>query len=151
MRSTILVAPHTASLLGLSLPQEQPERFRGLLVLDNHAQHMDSTHTACNAPFADQGHRAALPALAFWPKDAEVQRAASTAHAFWQHRWAGRSLLFNSQPLPTTQSPNPAAPLLPRNTEYRQTPVLPPGERPPAFAPTPGEYIAHAAVEYFSP
>lgn len=55
---------------------------------------------AYNAPFPDQGHRAALRAFAqMVPQKAQDGGAAvsQTARAFWQHRWQGQSLMVIGQ------------------------------------------------------
>ena len=61
------------------------------------------TAQAYGAPFPDRGHRAALRALgAFDPVQApaDVQAIWAAARRFWQHDWAGRSLLCIGQPDP---------------------------------------------------
>ena len=172
LRNTVLVVPHSASLLGLSLPQAQPGRFAGLLVLGSadgsdgvegfsNPSNTSNIPHAGNAPFPNAGHRAALQALAQWPHDADARSAAASARTFWQHRWAGRSLLFGSAPPPTgpladglvnvanaVNAAHPITSVLP--DEGMHTRVQPSGP-PSTFAPTQGEAMARIAVEYFRP
>jgi tRNA(adenine34) deaminase len=55
---------------------------------------------AYNAPFPDAGHRAALrafPAMVPEFEDSEGAAVSRQAQAFWQHQWAGQSLMVMGQ------------------------------------------------------
>lgn len=104
---------------------------------------------AYDAPFPDRGYRAALrafPALLASAQQIEAD-AGHTLQQFWQHRWAGRSLLvagaqdpvFGPQAMATLQH------------QVRASPaplVLPEAGH---FLPEQGAQLALRAVKYFSP
>ena len=63
LRNVVLVGQGWGGLLGLTLPQAQPGRYQGLLVMDTL---LAAQGGAYDAPFPDRGHSAALRAFPAW-------------------------------------------------------------------------------------
>lgn len=119
VRRVALALHGTAGAAGLALPAADPQRYAALLAINTGfapaAQASGAgqgapaclplsrlprlpadEQAACEAPFPDNGHRAALRAL---------PRLADGGHepdlrAFWQNRWQGASLLICGTPDP---------------------------------------------------
>lgn len=114
VRRVALALHGTAGAAGLALPAAEPQRYAALLAINTGfapaAQASGAgqgaparlplsrlpadEQAACEAPFPDSGHRAALRAL---------PRLADGGHepglrAFWQNRWQGTSLLICGTP-----------------------------------------------------
>ena len=131
LQNVVLVVQDWGGLLGLTLPVNAPERYKGLVVMNTMlatgdaplspgflawremcAKHPDfdiarlfargnpqmsaAECAAYNAPFPDQGHRAATRAFpAMVPEEvradgAEVSRQ---AREFWRTAWSGRTMM----------------------------------------------------------
>ena len=119
VRRVALALHGTAGAAGLALPAAEPQRYAALLAINTGFAPAAQTsgagqgaparlplsrlprlpadeQAACEAPFPDSGHRAALRAL---------PRLADGGHepdlrAFWQNRWQGASLLICGTPDP---------------------------------------------------
>ncbi len=63
LKNVVLVLQDSAGLLSLSLPMAAPQRYSGLLTLNTLPATIDKESAAYNAPFVDNGHRAALRAF----------------------------------------------------------------------------------------
>lgn len=63
LNNVVLVLQEPAGLLSLSLPMAAPQRYSGLLTLRTLADTSGEKCAAYNAPFVDNGHRAALRAF----------------------------------------------------------------------------------------
>ena len=104
---------------------------------------------ACDAPFPDRGHRAALrafPALVASARK-ELERGGSALQRFWQQEWAGRSLLVEGGRDPVAGLPTLEA--LQRLVRGSPAPLGLPASGP--FLPAHGAALAQRAVKYFSP
>lgn len=171
LRRVVLVVQGWGGLLGLTLPMEAPQRYQGLLVMNtllatgqpdllptlktwrqtsaDTPALSEATLAAYNAPFPDQGHRAALRAfpnrVPEQPQDdgAAVSRSART---FWQHTWQGQSLMVVGQQDPALGEPAMRAlqPLIRGCPE----PVVLPQAGP--WVPEHGEAVAQLACQHFT-
>lgn len=89
------------SNIGPTLPVSAPERYRGLLLMNTRrtrglAQSVPEAYAINDAPFPDQGHRAALraiPSVSAWPGD-DDPALCRDIERFWRERWSGQSLSF---------------------------------------------------------
>ena len=185
LRNVVLVLQDWGGILGLTLPMDAPQRYRGLLVMNTtlatgelplspgflawrqwcaknlefdvgrlfargNPQMTVPEWQAYNAPFPDRGHRAALrafppmvPEFADSP-GAEVSRR---AQAFWQHDWAGQTLMAIGQQDPVLGEPVMRA----LQTQIRgcsEVMLLPQGGH---FVQEHGEPIAQRALQFFHP
>src|SRR5690606_26999435 len=84
----VLVLQRSAGPLGLTLPMAAPERFAGVLLLDDGV----AAGAPYDAPFPDAGHRAALRAWA--ALQAPEPALAPALRAYWREQWQGRALAF---------------------------------------------------------
>ena len=103
---------------------------------------------ACNAPFPDKGHRAALRAFpAMVPEHPDDDGAAISrqAQAFWSNQWTGQSLMVIGQQDPVLGEPVMRA--LHRSIRHCPEPMLLP--QAGHFVQEHGEVVAHAAVSHF--
>jgi tRNA(adenine34) deaminase len=143
LRNVVVVVQDWGGILGLTLPMDAPQRYRGLLVMNTtlatgetplsagflawrqwcdknsefdvgrlfargNAQMAEPEWQAYNAPFPDRGHRAALRAFPpMVPEFADSPGAAVSrrAQAFWQHDWAGQTLMAIGQQDPVLGEP----------------------------------------------
>jgi tRNA(adenine34) deaminase len=104
---------------------------------------------AYNAPFPDRGHRAALRAFPpMVPDGQEADGAAISREArnFWQHQWAGKSLMAIGAQDPVLGEPVMRA--LQAQIRGCPEPMLLP--QAGHFVQEHGERIAEAAVQHFS-
>lgn len=155
LRRVVLVLQGDAAAVGLALPMQLPERFTGLLVLNSvqppEQGSQPSAHdcAACDAPFPDQGHRAAPRAFAALGASAhhERQEEGGALRQFWQQQWTGRSLWVAG-------GCDPAASLqclqaLQRLVRGSPAPLVLPAAG--HLLPQHGAALAQQAVKYFSP
>lgn len=126
----------------------------GRLLARAHPQLSAAECAAYDAPFPDRGYRAALRAfpglVASAQHDAPGGPVAAQAHAlqqFWQHRWAGRSLLVAGAQDPVFGLDAMAS--LSRQVRGSAMPVL--LAEAGHFVPEHGASVAQQAVKYFSP
>lgn len=93
LRDIVLVVEQGGELPGSSLPMAAPQRYRGLLVLGTG---LSADGAACDAPFPDSGHRAALRAFAAMRRggiDADHAVLSQAARESWRQRWTGQTLM----------------------------------------------------------
>jgi tRNA(adenine34) deaminase len=155
----VLVVQDVSGWLGLTLPLEAPERFKGALLLNTtlaasdrkprNAAECGAECAAYSAPFPDPGHRAALRAFAKLvpghPHD-EAAAVFQRARAFWQTEWQGQSLVvFGAQ-----DAAQDASAMQPMQRLIRHCPaqvVLPHASD---FVSEHGEAIAQRALAHFT-
>lgn len=166
-----------ADTLGLTLPMAAPQRYRGIVVLNNMSatrhkpwpagcvawrevctqtggigggqavrlfargkQPLSAAERAAyNAPFPDAGHRSgtrAFPVMVPGTPDANGAAVSRQALNFWQHQWAGQSLLAEcaQDPEPRLCASPPVAVVLAQGTDLAQAH---------------GQAIAQWAVQHF--
>jgi tRNA(adenine34) deaminase len=91
LQNVVLVVQSNANELGLSLPMAAPQRYRSVWVMNTP---LGAEDAAFQAPFPDQGHRAAQRAFPRMRLD-EVAESADFAcefQQFWHERWTGLRL-----------------------------------------------------------
>lgn len=142
LQRCVLVARGGAGPLALTLPAAAPERFAGVLLLDSwfDAQPPAASPAqgaACDAPFPDAGHRAALRASA--ALQAPELALAQATRAFWRDAWQGRALAFAG---------GRAAAAMQRLVDGIRH-CAPLRRLPGADPVEPGAHVALQAVEYF--
>lgn len=94
LRRIVLVGQDWGGLMGLTLPMDLSGRVQGLLAMSTHQAPDDGA--ACDAPFPDRGHCAALRARAAMVPDnraGDVAAVLRRARACWQNDAAGLPLL----------------------------------------------------------
>lgn len=153
LRNIVLVLHDWGALLGLTLPQADPSRFNGVLLMDGilaqDAPALNATERAAfAAPFPDRGYRAALRALArpILPFDSEDEVAiVAQTRQFWREHWRGRILMAIGM-----HDTEKAAAIL-REFEALLFERPAPGLLPQSgqFAPDHGQAIAEQAVKFF--
>ncbi|KAF1047197.1 tRNA adenosine(34) deaminase TadA [Xylophilus sp.] len=99
LRAAVLLAHRGAAAIALALVAQRPDAFAGLLLADPRPARWRSGSAlgaqcggdpAYDAPFPDNGHRAALRAFAA----IEAAPPAPHVQAFWRDAWRGRSLVL---------------------------------------------------------
>ena len=99
LKNVVLVLQDGGGSLGLSLPMAAPQRYSGLLTLCSLPATSDEESAANNAPFVDNGHRAALRGFPRMMQEmhdlegAEGTALAQQAREFWANQWTGQTLL----------------------------------------------------------
>ena len=131
LKNVVLVVQDWGGLLGLTLPMDAPERYKGLLVMNTmlasgdaplpagflawremcaknpgfdiarlfargNPQMSAQECAAYNAPFPDNGHRAAtraFPLMVPTLADSDGAAISRQAKGFWRQRWAGQTLM----------------------------------------------------------
>ena len=99
LKNVVLVLQDGGGSLGLSLPMAASPRYSGLLTLSSLPATSDEESAAYNAPFVDNGHRAALRGFPRMMQEmhdlegAEGTLLAQQAREFWANQWTGQTLL----------------------------------------------------------
>jgi tRNA(adenine34) deaminase len=102
LKNVVLVLQDGGGPVGLSLPMAATQRYSGLLTLRTLPATSDEESAAYNAPFVDNGHRAALrgfPRMMQEMHDLEgaegtlLAQQAQQAREFWANQWTGQTLL----------------------------------------------------------
>jgi tRNA(adenine34) deaminase len=159
LRQVVLVVQDGSGWLGLTLPLDAPERFKGALLLNTtlaagdrkplNAVECVAECAAYSAPFPDPGHRAALRAFAKLVPGLQNDDGAAViqrARTFWQTEWQGQSLAVVSQQDAVGDAP--AMQQVQRLIRHCPAPVVLPDAAD--FVSEHGEAIAQQALAHFT-